>query len=131
MIHRRTVQRATTAPAFEDFHDWVLSLPWVVERPSRLAPPVVRSFAVDCEPLNRRQLWLITGLQEPSCADEISVAVIVPIEAAELIENSGWGERLAPMPAGHLLVTASSAALDRRQDIEALILTAYSCAIGK
>ena len=129
MIHRRPVQRAATAPAFEGFHEWVLSLPWVVERPHSVATPVVRSFAVDCEPLDRRQLWLITGLQQPSCADRVSIAVIVPIETAEAIEDSGWGERLAPIPAGHVLVTASRETGDRRREVEALTLTAYGCAL--
>jgi hypothetical protein len=29
-----------------------------------LATPGVRAFGVDCEPLGRRQLWLLTGLEE-------------------------------------------------------------------
>jgi len=130
MNHRRPTRRAATAPVFKDFHDWVLSLPWVVERPYSLSTPGVRSFAVDCQPLDRRQLWLITGLQQPPREPRISVAVIVPVEAAEAIENSGWGDPVTPMPAGHVLLAAKSETVDRRQTLEALALTAYSCAIG-
>ena len=43
-------------PAFDNLHEWVLSLPWVVERPFNVGTPGVRSFAVDCEPLGRKQL---------------------------------------------------------------------------
>ena len=46
-----------------DVHEWVLGLPWVVERPTDGTRPDVRLFAVDCEPLQRRQLWLVTGLE--------------------------------------------------------------------
>ena len=130
MIHRRQTRPAATRPAFDDFHDWVLSLPWVVERPYSLATPGVRSFAVDCEPLDRRQLWLITGLQRPPSEGRIAIAVIVPLETADAIENAGWGKRLAPMPAGNVLVTASRAAVDGRHQVEALALSAYGCAIG-
>src|SRR3954467_3053467 len=56
---RRHRQNARPAPAvaanrttpFDDFHEWVLSLPWVVERPVDPENPEMRSFAVDCEPL--------------------------------------------------------------------------------
>ncbi|MDQ1459169.1 MAG: hypothetical protein QOI08_653, partial [Actinomycetota bacterium] len=49
--------------ALDDFHEWLLSLPWVVERPYSLDTPGVRCFGIDCALLGRRQLWLITGLQ--------------------------------------------------------------------
>src|ERR1700693_1191755 len=68
--------------ALDDFHGWLLSLPWVVERPYGLDTPGVRSFGVDCEPLGRRQLWLITGLQRHVDTDGIGLAVIVPTDTA-------------------------------------------------
>jgi hypothetical protein len=130
MIHRRPAHGTTATAGYKDFHDWALSLPWVVERHYSLAMLGVRSFAVDCEPLDRRQLWLVTGLQHPSREDRIAVAVIVPIEAAEAIENTGWGKRLDRMPAGHVLVAATPELVSGRQEVEALALTAYTCAIG-
>ena len=48
--------------AYRDVREWVLSLPWVVERPTDGSRPGVRLLAVDCPPLGRRQLWLVTGL---------------------------------------------------------------------
>jgi hypothetical protein len=59
---REPTTTAREVRAFDDFHEWVLSLPWVVERPYALATPGVRGFGVECEPLDRRQLWLLTGL---------------------------------------------------------------------
>ena len=132
MIRRQrthTTSPASYAPAFADFHAWVLSLPWVVERPYCLAIPGVRSFAVDCEPLNRRQLWLITGLQGSANAADLSLAVIVPIEAAGEIEAAGWAHGRAPMPARHVLMETRGPATDAA-NIEALTLTAYISAMA-
>jgi hypothetical protein len=136
MIRRRKATRTfqtsslTRRPAFTDFHEWVLSLPWVVERPPSFGTPGVRTFGVDCEPLNRRQLWLITGLHKPSEADAVALAVIIPDEAADAIEDAGWAYRWAPMRAGHVLMRASDASAHRPHEIEALAIAAYSCAMA-
>src|SRR6478672_6630004 len=56
---RRRHEPATPPPAgpeIDRMHEWVLSLPWVVERPDDDTAPGVRYFAVDCEPLDRRQV---------------------------------------------------------------------------
>jgi hypothetical protein len=135
MIRRRLAARTsrtsslTGTPAFTDFHEWVLSLPWVVERPYSLGTPGVRTFGIDCEPLDRRQLWLITGLRKPLDVDDVSLAVIVPDDAADAIEDAGWAYRWVPMPAGHILMRADGGA-HRPQVIEALAITAYSCAMA-
>ena len=130
MIRRRSAHKVPThssTTGLRNFHDWVVSLPWVVERPYDLGTPDARSFAVDCEPLDRKQLWLITGFQQPSCVDDIQMAVIVPIEVAPAIEAAGWGKCLAPMPAGSVLMAAAGDAATRPRAIEALALAAYSC----
>ena len=67
------------------------SLPWVVERSYNVGTPGVRSFAIDCEPLDRRRLWLVTGLQLGLQADSVGIAVIVPFETASAVEDAGWG----------------------------------------
>jgi hypothetical protein len=57
MIRRHRTQDATDAHApraFDDVHEWALSLPWVVERPYSVATPGVRALGVDCEPLGER-----------------------------------------------------------------------------
>ncbi len=118
-------------PGFGDFHEWVLSLPWVVERPYSLETPGVRCFGVECEPLGRRQLWLVTGLDghgRPTGSP--SITVIVPSEAANDIEDLGWGRPLAPMPRGYVLLTVDGPAFDRQRDLEALVLNAYGYAMS-
>jgi hypothetical protein len=134
MLRRRREQRSATtttfAPAFADFHDWVLSLPWVVERPSSLAMPGVRCFGVDCAPLGRRQLWLITGMERRLDSDGIGLAVIVPAEIANDFEDMRWGHVVAPMPGCHALVTVHANSFAGWQDFEALLLTAYGCAMS-
>lgn len=133
MTRRRRAPKTSTsesAPALDDFHDWVLGLPWVIERPYSLGTPGVRSFAVDCEPLGLRQLWLLTGLQRELEVDGNGIAVIVPLPAAAAIEDAGWGRTVALMPAGRVVVTVSRDAVGRREHIEALVLTAYNCAMS-
>ena len=133
MLRRRQVPLTTswtTAPAFTDLHDWVLSLPWVVERPHSLDTPGVRCFGVECEPLGRRQLWLITGMQRQLDVHDLSLAVIVPAEVAQDLEDTGWGRIVAPIPAYHALVTVHTDSLVSRQNLEALVLTAYGCAMS-
>jgi hypothetical protein len=128
---RREQPTATTsivAPAFTEFSDWVLSLPWVVERQYSLETPGVRYFGVDCEPLGRRQLWLVTGQQTQR--EAIGLCVIMPGDAAERVEAIGWGRILAPMPGLHVLVTANTDRLAGRHELEALVLTAYGCAMS-
>src|SRR5512139_2164815 len=68
----------------DDTAEWILGLPWVVERPYSLSTPGVRTFAVDCEPLARRRLWLVSGLR-----DGCGIAVIVPAEVAYQLQVTG------------------------------------------
>jgi len=134
MLRRRHARPATTttteSPAFTDLHDWVLSLPWVVERPYSLDTPGVRCFGVECEPLGRRQLWLLTGMQRQLDVDDLGLAVIVPTEVAQELEDMCLGQIVAPMPAHHALVTVHVESLTHRQNLEALVLTAYGCAMS-
>ena len=115
---------------FADFHKWVLSLPWVVERPYSRHAPGGRCFGVDCEPLGRRQLWLMTGLDRDEQTGGLGLAVIVPRDAANDIEGAGWGRQIAPLPRRHVLVAVDGAAFDRQRDAEALVLTAYGYALS-
>lgn len=133
MIHRRPT---SSSPAkhirvLPNFHDWVLSLPWVVERPYGLGASDVRTFAVDCEPLDRRRLWLVSDLRQSRRLSDIDIAVIIPHEVAHHIELMGWGRSLSPMPEGHVLTGISDSAISRPHDLEAFILTAYSYAMSE
>src|SRR6476619_6466169 len=102
-----------------NFHEWVLSLPWVVERPHGFGGRHVHSFAVDCELLGRQRLWLVTGLRQ-SWRVDVDIAVMVPAEAVLSLEEAGWGRSLSPMPNGRVFMLISDAATETRQDLEAL-----------
>jgi hypothetical protein len=114
----------TSTQAFDGFHEWVLSLPWIVERPYALATPGVRCFDVDCPPLGRRQKWMLTGFRsvDPS---GLGLAVIVPVEAARYLEDLGWGRTVAPMPTRHALVTVDDQYVAYRDELEAVVLATY------
>ena len=86
-------------PMLGNIHEWILSLPWVVERPYGVGTPGVRSFAVDCEPLDLRQLWLVTGLTRTGNGERaLGAAVIVPTELAEDFETVGLAHRSRRCP---------------------------------
>jgi hypothetical protein len=114
----------------DNFHEWLLSLPWVVERPYSLDTPGVRCFGIDCALLGRRQLWLITGLQRHVAVDGMGLAVILPTDAAHELETVGRGRIVAPMPVRHALVAVYGESLTGRQELEAFALTAYTFAMS-
>ena len=132
MIRKRQI--SSSAPTVrtqpDDLHEWVLSLPWVVERSYNVGTPGVRSFAIDCEPLDRRRLWLVTGLQLGLPADSVGIAVIVPFETASAVEDAGWGQAVTQMPPQHVLVAVSDDVAVRGPDLEMLLLIAYSDAMS-
>ncbi len=134
MIRRRKAARTfrTSAPTggFADFHEWVLSLPWVVERPHSCGTPRVRTFGVDYEPLDRHRIWLITGLHKPSEVDAVGLAVIIPDDAADAIVEAGWAYRWAPISAGHVLMRASDESAIRPKGPNCFAIAAYSYAMA-
>jgi hypothetical protein len=111
--------------------DWVLGLPWVVERPEIAEAPGLRWFAVDCEPLGRRRVWLLIGaLSKPAqerAPDDFAVHVVLPTPAARWITDTGEGSVLAPIGVDHHLVSleldATRVADDAR--VEATVLLGY------
>ena len=131
MMFRRPAPPASTlaVASLDGFHEWALNLPWVVEMPAYPDMPGVRSFAVDCEPLDRRQLWLVTGLARDLTDGNAGIAVILPLEAADAVEVAGWGRRAATLPARHVLLAACDDAALRPREVEALALSAYTYAM--
>jgi hypothetical protein len=103
-------------------HEWILGLPWVVERHYPFGVRGVRIFAVDCAPLAVRAVWLVTGLPMSS-----GVAVVVPLALAEDLETLDLAEPIAPMPADHAL--ASVCAANGEHDVERVLLAAYEAAL--
>jgi hypothetical protein len=115
-----------------DVHEWVRSLPWVVERaPLRaLHGAPVRVFAVDCEPLGRRQVWLVTGLVG-SRFGAPDVAVVMPTSIALGAHERGWVTHSdALLPEAHVLVTLGHDARSEPSHVEALLLAGYGYALA-
>jgi hypothetical protein len=114
-----------------DVHEWARSLPWVVERsPFHTLPDSqVRVFAVDCEPLERRQVWLLTGLV-PSSFDQPDVAVVMPRTMALEGSERGWVIHSdAPLPEDHVLVALRNDTRRDHAEVEALLLAGYCYAL--
>ena len=130
-MRRRLTQKPRelrSGGGLEPIHRWVLSLPWVIERPFGCGAPEVRSFAVDCEPLGLRRMWLVTGIRTNTVRESDDVAVILPRPMATAAEHTGSGRVLASMSTDHVLVApcASSAVIDTQR----LILAAYNHAMS-
>jgi hypothetical protein len=115
--------KGAPSAAPDDFQQWILGLPWVVERPYSLSTPGVRTFAVDCKPLARRRLWLVIGLR-----DGCGVSVIVPAETARELEVLGLTVPIAPMPPGHVLVCVRDGV--DQDSLDRVVLEAYSRALA-
>ncbi|MCU1427664.1 MAG: hypothetical protein JWL83_1664 [Actinomycetia bacterium] len=114
--------------------EWVRSLPWVVERPADSRSPGVRLFAVDCPPLRRRRVWLVTGLgqqMDAGATESADVAAVMPVEASRVAEDAGWDVlRATPLPADHVLMTLGRDTARMRESIEAFVLAAYNYAMS-
>jgi hypothetical protein len=106
----------------DDFHTWVLSLPWVVERPYFSEQLGARLFAVACEPLQVRQLWLVTN------ALNSRVAVVMSDAIAAAYAEAGFGRVLAPMPAAHCLFGVADDV--PCIELERVVLDAYGAALA-
>ena len=134
-MRRRNIRRSNAADTWipqtpGDFHEWVRSLPWVVERPTDGSQPEIKLFAVDCPPLERRQIWLVTGL---GYGDEsvLGVAAVMPVAAVRAPHTAGWVVHPAtPLPAGHVLVMLQREATRGRDEIEDFVLSAYAHAMS-
>jgi hypothetical protein len=124
---RRRSKPTSEAPrigtAHDGFHEWILSLPWVVERPCIPGAPGVRMFAIACEPLDVGQVWLVTGLPPGR-----RVAVVVPSSLAVEWEMHGVGRALAPMPHRHTLFGLRADADDI--DVERALLETYGTVLS-
>jgi hypothetical protein len=114
---------ADTSVNHEALHEWVLSLPWVVERHYSFGVRGVRIFAIDCPPLGVREVWLVTGMPMSS-----GVAVVVPLALAEDFEILHLAEPMAPMPDEHVLATVCTTADDA--EVERVVLAAYSSSLA-
>jgi hypothetical protein len=134
-MRKRNIRRPRAADTWTpetsgDLHEWVLSLPWVVERPTDGSQPGTRLFAVDCALLGCRRLWLVTGLA--SGADPaLGVAAVMPVAAVRAPHTAGWVVHPAtPLPADHVLVMLQREVTRGRDEIEDFVLSAYAHAMS-
>jgi hypothetical protein len=131
LIRRRQTNRPTMAVTgdLDGLHEWVRSLPWVVERPRDPDAPHARTFAVDCGLLGVRRVWLVTGIHDETVRRGAGLAVVLPEEAVSAVAADGEGRGVAFLTGGHALVTLST---DRRQplEVERLLLSAYCHAMS-
>ena len=141
---RRRSAHVERAPVSGDLNEWVLSLPWVVERPSGAGRAGVRLFGIDCEPLHRRRAWLITGIPDTSSgAVNVTVAAVMPADPSlgvvmagrdghEVLRLAG-DHTLVPtwlLPGGHVFVTPRGPAAHERRALETFLLQAYEHALS-
>lgn len=113
-------------------HGWVLGLPWVVERPGVAEAPRLRWFALDCEPLGRRRLWLLTGALDGTASDDHVVHVVFPTPAGRDIVNTGLGRVVASVGDDHSLVSVRFDADEPVDDarLEHLLLLGYEASFA-
>lgn len=113
---------STERDDLEELLAWVSSLPWVVERDTPLSRGT-RMFGIECEPLGKRQTWLVVGLGASGDPSRVNVSVVLPKDVAHLVERVGWGRRAMPMPNGRELVKVP---LDADPgSLSAVVVTAY------
>jgi hypothetical protein len=107
-------------------------LPWVVERPGTPEAPRLRWFAVDCPPLGRRQLWLLTGALGGIAADEFGVHVVLPTPAADRLAHAGEGSLFAPVGGRHHLVSVRLDETERAETarLERILLLGYEASLA-
>ena len=120
----------TAAGDLDGVHEWVLSLPWVVERPRDPNAPDARTFAVDCEPLGCRRIWLVTGVHGDTNCSGAGLAVVLPLEAASAVAADGEGRGVAFLQGGHVLVRLSTHPARQPRRVECLLLHAYGHAMS-
>ena len=116
----------------DHLHDWLLGLPWVVERPAMPEAPRLRWFAVDCEPLGRRQLWLMTGALGDMATDDLGVHVVLPMPDARRIVDGREGTVVAPVGDRHFLVSIHLDAIEPadHERLERALLLAYEASFA-
>jgi hypothetical protein len=120
----------TNPGAFDGLREWVLSLPWVVERPRDPAAPSVLTFAVDCKPLACRRVWFMSGVQGDADWAGTGLAVVLPRETAVAVEDDGDGHGVALLAGGHVLVSLTAMAASDPARSERVLLDAYNHALS-
>jgi hypothetical protein len=135
MIRRRRSPRPPIAdalrpPTSNDLHEWVLSLPWVVERPAQSWQPSARCFAVDCAPLNRRRAWLVTDAPWSANTDALRIAAVMPAVAVATMASDGWLVWAKSLRSERVIVLLEDGSTRARTEVEAFLLVAYNHALA-
>jgi hypothetical protein len=127
------IQESTVEPTelVDELHHWVLGLPYVMELEPVPSAPDLRRFAIDCEPLRRSAVWLLTGAFDPEVAErDVNVYAVLPQSVAQALV--GAGGKLGPDLADDRRFVAMGAP-SRPSDLvglEDVLLMAYSFAFS-
>ena len=110
---------------------WVVSLPWVVERPPFRDRPELRCFAIDCEPLGLRRVWALVGSLSGQTGVGGAAHVVLPNWLADDTQSSGEGTIALPLGEQHALVSLHPVANPNRiERLHSLLLMAYASAFS-
>ena len=94
-VRQRTTTASDVAPVPDNFHEWICSLPWVVENLSRGRPPGTRLFHIDCPDLGRPRTFLVTGSTAVDALDGAYIAGVLPSVTARRARASAHGRHPA------------------------------------
>jgi hypothetical protein len=110
---------------------WLAGLPWVVERPPFRDQPVLRCFAIDCEPLGLRRVWALVGPLSFDTDVVCRTHVVLPNWLADHAQSSGGGAIALSLGDSHALVTLrSEPGPDALERLHSLLLMAYASAFS-
>jgi hypothetical protein len=116
--------------AREQLHRWMLSLPWVIERPGMVTAPGLRWFAVECRPLAIRRVWALTGALD-NRGSVWDVHLVLPRAPTTSVLVFAEAELTDPITASHWLVTIPAGPPRRpAQQLEQLLRVAYAAALS-
>ena len=104
-----------------NLRDWLLGLPWVVERAVPDDPSSARLYAIECDYFTRSCIWAVTGLTGNAGN---SLSLVVPFADARAWHRCGWGKPILRLPADDSLVTVAESV--DALGIERLALLAYT-----
>ncbi len=103
----------------------MLSLPWVVERPGMTLVPILRWFAVDCQPLATRRIWALTGPLDDR-GSLCGVHLMLPQSTLTGVSERIDLEAVRSIAPGHCLVTLPTHMMQRPlAEVQGLALVAY------
>jgi hypothetical protein len=110
--------------------DWVLGLPWVIERAEFAQAPGVRCIAVECDLLDRRRIWLLVGDIGWEGTDNHLITLVLSAELSDHALAAVSATLVAELPSGHRLVSVPTPRHESEfAALRTLMLAAYMGAL--